>query len=186
VDRLTRWAYEAGTGDSQALDALVRATYKDVWRLCAALVDPQSADDLAQESFLRAMKALPSFRGDAQARTWLLAIARNTSLDELRSRSRRRARDSSLVQEAPFGLFPADPGGNVVVADLLGRLSAERREVLVLTQLLGLSYDEAAAVCKCPVGTVRSRVARARTDLIALLDHSGPVQRTSNQARSSL
>ena len=88
---MTRLARAAGSGDRAALAALVRATQADVWRLCAHLVDPGAADDLTQETYLRAMRPLAGFRGDASARTWLLGIARRTCADAIRSRVRGRA-----------------------------------------------------------------------------------------------
>jgi len=94
VDALTRLALAAKNGDRSALDQLVEGIYEQVWRLCARLVDDQCADDLAQETFMRAVGALPNFRGEASARTWLLAIARNTCVDELRTRNRQRRRDA--------------------------------------------------------------------------------------------
>lgn len=170
VDPLTRLAVSASRGDAEALDALVRATYAEVRRLCATLVDRQSADDLAQESFIRAMRGLSRFRGDCSARTWLTAVARHTCMDELRASDRRRRRDGS--SRAPLhDREPTTPddGEARTVEDLLGRLEPDRRAAFFLTQYLGFSYAEAAAVCECPVGTIRSRVARARSDLLALL-----------------
>jgi RNA polymerase sigma-70 factor (ECF subfamily) len=170
VDALTRLALAARTGDRAALDRLVEGAYEQVWRLCARMVDDQCADDLAQEAFLRAVRALPTFRAEASARTWLLAIARNTCMDELRTRSRRRRRDASLIggMDGREGTT-TDAGQEVGVSDMLARLAPERREAFVLTQMLGLSYNEAAEVCDCPPGTIRSRVARARGDLIAAM-----------------
>ena len=75
MDELTSLAIAAGHGDRDALARLVRQTQADVWRLCAHLVDPAAADDLTQDTYLRAIPALPRFRGDAPARAWLLAIA---------------------------------------------------------------------------------------------------------------
>ena len=167
VDALTRLARAARDGDTRALENLVDGTYDQVWRLCAALVDEQSAGDLAQETFGRAVRSLPTFRGDSSARTWLLAIARYSCVDELRSRSRRRRRDATLVsREAQV----PDASQDSVAADLLRRLEPARRTAFVLTQVLGLSYDEAAQVCGCPIGTIRSRVARARIDLLDQID----------------
>lgn len=170
MDVLTRLAQRARRGDDDALQHFVGATYDQVWRLCAAVVDEQSADDLAQETFVRAVRTLAGFRARSSARTWLLAVARNTCMDELRARSRRRRRDASL-QSAVAASSPAaaDASQLPVVADLLGRLEPERRTAFVLTQVLGLGYVEAAQVCRCPVGTIRSRVARARADLMRLL-----------------
>ena len=167
MDALTRSALAAITGDRGALEQLVEGSYDQVWRLCARLVDDQCADDLAQDTFIRAVGALPNFRGDASARTWILAIARNTCIDELRTRRRRQRRDASLgARLLVDGQAVEDIGQEVGVSDALSALAPERREAFVLTQLLGLSYREAAEVCSCPPGTIRSRVARARADLI--------------------
>lgn len=170
VDRLTRLAKAARAGDERALEAFVNAAYDQVWRLCAALVDDESSDDLAQETFVRALGALADFRGDSSARTWLLAIARYTCLDELRARTRRRRRDA-LASIRETASVP-DASQAIALSDLVCRLGPDRRAAFVLTQMLGLSYDEAAVVCECPPGTIRSRVARARADLLDLLDRS--------------
>lgn len=159
------WARAAARGDAVAFADLVRATQPDVWRACAALVDPQSADDLVQETYLRAHRALPRFAGGSSVRTWLIAIARHVCVDEIRSRSRQRR----LLAAQPPRPATVEPLGGVDLELLVGALPAERREAFVLTQLVGLSYDEAAVVCRCPVGTIRSRVARARSDLIAAM-----------------
>jgi RNA polymerase sigma-70 factor (ECF subfamily) len=144
-------------------------------------VDEQCADDLAQDAFLRAVRAMPTFRAEASARTWLLAIARNTCMDELRTRSRRRRRDAALLAGATASeLVTTGAGYEVGTADMLARLAPERREAFVLTQLLGLSYNEAAQVCGCPPGTIRSRVARARGDLITALADAGPTGRSND------
>jgi len=183
VDALTRLALAAGAGDRAALDQLIEGAYEQVWRLCARLVDEQCADDLAQDAFLRAVRAIPTFRAEASARTWLLAIARNTCMDELRTRSRRRRRDVSLADGARGRpAVTTDPGHEVGVADVLARLAPARREAFVLTQLLGLSYDEAAQVCGCPPGTIRSRVARARADLLGALSDTGPTGPSSRDS----
>ncbi len=155
-------------GAADALEELVTATYADVWRLCSALVDADLADDLAQETFLRATTALHRFRGRASRRTWIFAIARHVCMDELRGRHRRRRRDERLGA-APDPPYAADLSGEVATRELLGQLDPDRRAAFVLTQMFRLSYEDAAAVCGCPTGTIRSRVARVRDDLIALM-----------------
>ncbi len=161
------WAQAARDGDPVAVTALVRATQSDVRRLCAHLVDAASADDLAQGTYERALRALPSYQARAPFRLWLLSIARRTCADALRRRTRRRR----LLTRLQGGLEDTVPdrSGDVLVDDLLARLDPDRRAAFVLTQVLGLSYADAAAACEVPVGTIRSRVARAREDLVQAL-----------------
>lgn len=166
-------ALAAGRGDRVALDRFVRATQREVWRLVAHLANVGVADDLTQETYLRAIPALARFAGRSSARTWLLSIARRAVVDHIRAaRSRpRTARSVDWVEAADqrqVVTHRATAGFEDVVelTMLLDALDSERREALVLTQVLGLSYAEAAEVCRCPVGTVRSRVARARDDLL--------------------
>ncbi|MBM7492805.1 RNA polymerase sigma-70 factor (ECF subfamily) [Micromonospora luteifusca] len=165
-DPATEWALTARDGDPTAQAAFVRLTQVEVWRFAAALVDPDSADDLTQETYLRAFRALPAFEGRSSARTWLLGIARRACADHLRTVIRRRRLDERLAANAYTDRPHPDPAGQFGAADLVRRLSAERRAAFVLTQLLGLSYAEAAAVEGVPVGTIRSRVARARDELV--------------------
>jgi RNA polymerase sigma-70 factor (ECF subfamily) len=178
MDELTRLAHAARVGERDALHAFIDASYAEVWRLCAALVDEQAADDLAQETFVRAMRALRRFRGDSSARVWTLAIARRTCMDELRSRDRRRRRQRRLADQTVLdGAFVPDPAGDVATYELLAMVEPERRAAFVLTQLFRLSYQDAAEVCGCPSGTIRSRVARARDELIKLLDETSGTAR---------
>jgi len=166
VDELTRLLGEAQAGDSRSLEAFVRLTQPSVWRFCAHLLGPDDATDATQETYLAAWRAMPAFRGDASARTWLFAIARRTA--ERVARGRRR-----WVELADHALGPppsAHPEQAAELGDLLAGLDLDRRLALVLTQIVGLSYAEAAAVCDCPVGTIRSRVARGRKDLIERLE----------------
>jgi RNA polymerase sigma-70 factor (ECF subfamily) len=149
--------------------AFVRATQADVWRYVAHLADRAVADDLTQDTYVRALRSLRTFRGDAPARVWLLSIARRVAADHVRATRRdrdRRAADHEAADRAPLHAVTADPSTELALQDLVERLEPHRRSAFVLTQLLGLSYAEAARVCDCPVGTVRSRVARAREDLV--------------------
>ncbi|MCX4992679.1 MULTISPECIES: sigma-70 family RNA polymerase sigma factor [unclassified Streptomyces] len=173
-DSITAWALAARAGDSAAVDQFVRALHRDVVRFVAHLsADPQAADDLAQDTFLRALGSLHRFEGRSSARAWLLSIARRAVIDSLRhAAARPRSSDAADWQSAveraqPRGLPGFDDG--IALLDLLAALPDDRREAFVLTQVMGLPYAEAALVSECPVGTVRSRVARARSALIALL-----------------
>ncbi|MFF3343295.1 sigma-70 family RNA polymerase sigma factor [Streptomyces flavidovirens] len=171
---ITSWALAARSGDPEAIDRFVRALQRDVRRYVTYLsADPQAADDLTQETFLRALGSLHRFEGRSSARTWLLSIARRTVVDSLRyAAARPRLSDTddwlSAAERAQGRDTPGFDDG-VALAELLALLPDERREAFVLTQLLGLPYAEAALASGCPVGTVRSRVARARTALIELL-----------------
>ncbi|MCQ4079270.1 sigma-70 family RNA polymerase sigma factor [Streptomyces sp. RB6PN25] len=173
----TALALAARDGDPDAVERFVRATRQDVRRYVAYLsADPQAADDLTQETYLRVLRSLPRFEGRSSARTWLLSIARRTVIDRIRfAAARPRLSDTADWQLAaelaqPRGLPGFEEG--VVLAELLDALPDERREAFILTGLLGLPYAEAAAATGCPVGTVRSRVARARMSLIDAIEAS--------------
>ena len=168
-EAVTALALAAARGNERALEAFIKATQQDVWRFVTYLSDASTADDLTQETFLRAIGAIERFSGRSSARTWLLAIARRVVADHIRH-----------AQSRPRTASAADPdhflSGNrhargfedlVEVTTMIAGLTTEQREALLLTQLLGLPYADAAAVCGCPVGTIRSRVARARDALLA-------------------
>jgi RNA polymerase sigma-70 factor, ECF subfamily len=171
---VTRLALAARSGDAVAADSFVRALHRDVWRYVAWLVDdPRLADDLVQDTFLRALGSLHRFEGRSSARTWLLSIARRTVVDSLRRASARpRLADyedwQTAVERAQPRHLPGFEDG-IALTDLLAALPYERRRAFVLTQVLGMPYEEAARTLGCPIGTVRSRVARARARLVALL-----------------
>ncbi|MFJ3123045.1 sigma-70 family RNA polymerase sigma factor [Streptomyces sp. NPDC086993] len=171
----TGWALAARTGDREAADAFVRALHRDVVRYVAHLsADPQAAEDLAQDTFLRALRTLHRFEGRSSARAWLLTIARRAVVDDFRRAAARPlladTHDwrASVERAQPAGLPGFEDG--VALQELLAALPHDRRQAFVLTQLLGFSYAEAAQVTGCPIGTVRSRVARARTALTAELE----------------
>ena len=170
----TAWALAARGGDADAVEHFVRALQRDVQRYVAHLCgDPQAVDDLAQDTFLRALGSLHRFEGRSSARTWLLSIARRAVIDSYRyAAARPRLSDVldwrlAIELAQPIDLPGFDDG--VALLDLLAALPDERREAFVLTQMLGLPYAEAAEAGGCPIGTVRSRVARARATLTAQL-----------------
>ncbi|MEM9042706.1 MAG: sigma-70 family RNA polymerase sigma factor [Actinomycetota bacterium] len=174
MDRLTQLALDAATGDRDALERFVSSTQGDVWRLCRHLGDPADADDLTQEVFERAIGSIHRFRADGSARSWLLGIARRTCVDHVRRAQRRRRRDGAARAAAEvdrMAVASTDPAASgVEFVELLEQLDPDRRAAFVMTQVLGLRYDEAADALDCPIGTVRSRVARARRDLMDQLD----------------
>jgi RNA polymerase sigma-70 factor (ECF subfamily) len=177
--RITAWALAAGRGDREALSAFVQGTQRDVLRFVSHLADPGQAEDLVQETYLRAVGALPRFEATASARTWLLSIARRVAADAVRAAGRRprttAVADWDAVAERAGATRRAGDEA-VLLAQLVAALDPDRHEAFVLTQVLDLSYAEAARVCGCPIGTIRSRVARAREDLVRALDagiHTG-------------
>ncbi len=161
---MTHLAIEARSGDPRAIAAFVRATQQDVWRLCSLVGRRGEADDLTQETYLRALQALGQFRGDSPVKVWLAGIARRTCSDDFRKSYRSRRLVDRLVGEHLTGIQTADHTPSGVTA-LLDGLDHDRRTAFVMTQILGFSYTEAAAACEVPIGTIRSRVARARADL---------------------
>ncbi len=173
AEALAAHARAAAGGDEDALAEFIRHTYQPVWRYLAHMVDRQIAEDLTQETFVRAIRSLRAFRGDCTVLVWLLSIARRTAMDHFRTQGRRPNIQASL-NELPPDVHSAtpltpDPSGESDLRALIHYLDPARRAVFVLTQLLGFSYAEVAEIVGVPIGTVRSRVARAREDLAAML-----------------
>lgn len=168
-EAVTQLALAAARGNERALEAFIKATQQDVWRFVTYLSDVGNADDLTQETFLRAIGAIERFSARSSARTWLLAIARRVVADHIRHvQSRPRTAPGADPEQLRRGDRHARGFEDLVeVTTMIAGLTAEQREALLLTQLLGLPYADAAAVCGCPVGTIRSRVARARDALLA-------------------
>jgi RNA polymerase sigma-70 factor (ECF subfamily) len=155
----------AVAGDPGARTALVRETHRDVWRFCAAMGSGEDTGDLVQETYERALRALARFEGRSAIRSWLLSIARNVCADAVRRAQRRRAIEGAWTRERVH----EDHAGALELELLLDAIPPERREAFLLTQIVGLTYVEAAEVVGVPVGTIRSRVARARDDLTSNL-----------------
>jgi RNA polymerase sigma-70 factor (ECF subfamily) len=166
MDHTTVLALRAKAGDRQALEGFVAETLPDVFGLCRYLGKPSDPEDLVQETYARALGAIHRFRADGSARAWLLSIARRVCADAARREIRGRKLDERLVTELMTTAHRDSPW--VEIEDLLAALDEDRRIAFVLTQLMGLTYREAAQIVDCPVGTIRSRVARARRQLIEL------------------
>lgn len=163
-------------GDRTAFDLLVTKYQHKVFKLVSRLIsNPAEAEDVAQEAFIKAYRALKSFRGDSAFYTWLYRIAINTAKNALVSRSRRPV-DFTLDTQDPeqyelhARLKESDtPEGmllteeiRVTVQAAMQELPDDLRTAITLRELEGLSYEEIAAAMECPVGTVRSRIFRAR------------------------
>ncbi len=176
----------AQQGEGSAFSALVDKYYRKVYGLLYQMCGAIDAEDLTQEVFLRALTALRKFqfRGQASFRTWLYKIAMNTAINELRQRKRRRAwesysldknielADGSVERNVPDDAdTPQDAlergEQQAVVWRILHALPARHRQVLVLIDIEGLEYQEVAQILGCPLGTLKSRVARARSAFAA-------------------
>jgi len=166
-------------GDQQAFALLVSKYQRKVIRLIARLVrDPVEVEDVAQEAFLKAYRALPQFRGESAFYTWLYRIAVNTAKNHLVAQGRRPIPMSSFQDDDDDGEpFAADeaiadiqtPDSVLLsrqIAETVNRaieaLPAELRTAVTLREIEGLSYEEIAEAMNCPIGTVRSRIFRAR------------------------
>jgi RNA polymerase sigma-70 factor (ECF subfamily) len=170
MDHLTRLLLDAQAGDRDALERFVAETHREVVDLCRYLGDRDNADDLAQETYQRAVSSLHRYRATGPARHWLLTIARRTCADAARRRSRRRRlrqRVGELSIDEHLDRTPVTERPEI--DELLRELDDDRRAAFVLTQLHGFRYDEAAEVLGVPIGTIRSRVSRARDQLLASL-----------------
>jgi RNA polymerase sigma-70 factor (ECF subfamily) len=165
-----------GTSAKFDLQAAVPEHYDAVYRFCARRVGPELASDLTQETFLAAQRGLSSFRGDSSPRTWLLGIA----LNQCRNGLRKAMRDPAKVRLVSTPLSdrgePEEPPHETRVIDrqvleqALNRLSSEHREVVLLHEGDGLTYEEAAAVLGVPIGTVKSRLYHAFSNLRRTLE----------------
>lgn len=163
-------------GDKAAFDLLVIKYQHRIIQLVYRYVkDPSEAQDVAQESFIKAYRALGNFRGDSAFYTWLYRIAINTAKNYLVSRSRRHSdyqvdiQDAEQVENAPQLKGMETPESLLmndeivaVVKAVIEKLPEEMKTAIMLREFEGLSYEEIAQAMECPVGTVRSRIFRAR------------------------
>ncbi len=180
----------AQQGDQEAFAQLVEANQNKIYSLALRMTgNPEDAQDLAQEAFLRAWRTLPSFQGDSSFATWLYRLTSNLCIDFLRREKRRSAAapvtslDDDDDGDAPPIQVPDrrfDPHTEAerkelraAVGQALLQLSDEHRQILVLREVDGLSYAEIAQRLDTPEGTVRSRLARARLCLRNILLESG-------------
>jgi RNA polymerase sigma-70 factor (ECF subfamily) len=174
----------AQRGDRRAFELLVMKYQRKLTRLLSRLVrDPAEVEDVTQEAFIKAYRALPGFRGDSAFYTWLYRIGINTAKNYLVALGRRAPTSTSFDNEEAEGFEEADalrdtstPEGEAIgkeIATTVNRameaLPEDLRTAITLREIEGLSYEEIANVMNCPIGTVRSRIFRAREAIAAEL-----------------
>lgn len=174
----------AQKGEQKAFDTLVAKYQRKLGRLLARFIrDPAEVEDVTQEAFIKAYRALPSFRGDSAFYTWLYRIGINTAKNYLVAQGRRAPTSTSFDSEeaesfedadqlrdinTPESLLHSKQIGETVNA-AMEALPEELRTAIVLREIEGLSYEEIASIMDCPIGTVRSRIFRAREAVAARL-----------------
>lgn len=164
-------------GDKHAFDLLVTKYQRKLGRLLSRFIrDPTEVEDVTQEAFIKAYRALPGFRGDSAFYTWLYRIGINTAKNHLVAMGRRAPTSTGMDAEEAESLESGDqlrdlntPENQMMsrqvgetVNQTLQELPEELRTAITLREIEGLSYEEIATVMQCPVGTVRSRIFRAR------------------------
>jgi RNA polymerase sigma-70 factor, ECF subfamily len=179
VDRdLDRQLVErAQRGDKQAFELLVSKYQRKLARLLARFIrDPAEVEDVAQEAFIKAYRALPSFRGDSAFYTWLYRIGINTAKNYLVAMGRRAPTATEFDSEEAEGFEDGEHLRDIntpesvlmsneiarTVNDTMEQLPEELRNAITLREIEGLSYEDIATIMNCPIGTVRSRIFRAR------------------------
>ncbi len=188
VDRAQR-------GDKQAFDLLVSKYQRKLARLLSRFIrDPAEIEDVTQEAFIKAYRALPSFRGDSAFYTWLYRIGINTAKNYLVSLGRRAPTTTEFNSEEAETFEDAEHLRDVntpenelmsrqiaeTVNDTLGALPEELRSAITLREIEGLSYEDIASIMNCPIGTVRSRIFRARE---AIAERLRPLLGTTKDKR---
>ncbi len=174
----------AQRGDQKAVDSILRQHYDIVRAVCHRIViNSDDADDATQMALIAIVRALPSFDGRSKFSTWVYRIATNAALDEVR-RIRRRAIPHD--EQTFSGLPVADASGAVdaqlAVSAALSKVPEEFRVVLVLRHIADLEYDEIAVILDIPVGTVRSRLSRGRSQLSEILGNpDSPSERQTKE-----
>ena len=182
-------------GDKHAFDLLVSKYQRKLGRLISRFVrDTAEAEDVTQDAFIKAYRALPGFRGESAFYTWLYRIGINTAKNYLLASKRRAptstsfdAEESESFEEASLLREVNTPENELMSKQVVGvvqaslqQLPEDLRSALMLREIEGLSYEEIASVMNCPIGTVRSRIFRARE---AIAENLRPLLETSKGKR---
>jgi RNA polymerase sigma-70 factor, ECF subfamily len=185
----------AQRGDKHAFELLVSKYQRKLIRLLGRFVrDPFEVEDVAQEAFIKAYRALPSFRGDSAFYTWLYRIGINTAKNYLVALGRRAPTTTGFDSEDAESFDDGEQLRDIntpesvlmskeiahTVSDTMEQLPEELRDAIALREIEGLSYEEIATIMNCPIGTVRSRIFRARE---AIADRLRPLLETPKDKR---
>jgi len=193
IDRLL--VERAQRGDKQAFGLLVQKYQRKLARLLSRFIrDPTEVEDVAQEAFVKAYRALPAFRGDSAFYTWLYRIGINTAKNYLMAMGRRAPTSTALEAEEAEGFDEGEQLRDIntpesvllskeiaqTVNATIEKLPEELRSAIQLREIEGMSYEDIAKVMDCPIGTVRSRIFRARE---AIAEQLRPLLDTQNEKR---
>ena len=164
----------AQAGDLRAFESLVRAYQSDVWRFAYHLTRNASmAEDVTQEAFFRAYRAIGSYRGTARFSSWLLRIVRNCAIDayrKTRKESVMSAEDQATGGNLSSVVDPPDSVERTRINEAIRHLPMPLREPFVVIEILGFTYEEASAILETRIGTIKSRMHRARAALMVALE----------------
>ena len=160
----------AVSGDRSALRSIYEATSDRVFRLMVRMVGQQDADDLTQQTFVRAFTKLDQFSGESKFETWLYRLATNEALQHLRREKHRRTKELVVEPTVQQTDHVEQDERAAMVRTALDQLDPELRAIFTLKEESGLSYQEIAATLGIPEGTVGSRLNRARRELRKLID----------------
>lgn len=185
----------AQKGDKRAFELLVEKYQRKLARLLSRFVrDPSEVEDVTQEAFIKAYRALPAFRGDSAFYTWLYRIGINTAKNYLMALGRRAPTSTEIEAEEAEGFEEADqlrdintPESMLLSNEIAATVNAtidglpeELRTAIQLREIEGMSYEDIARIMDCPIGTVRSRIFRARE---AIAERLRPLLDTSKDKR---
>ena len=185
-------------GDVNAFETLVREYEKNVYNIALRMVNnSEDASDMTQEAFIKAYNSLPNFRGDSKFSVWLYRIVSNVCLDFLRSKSRKPTLSLSMEdhdgEETQLDIADESQSPELLLERSLTRDAVRRgldalppdyRQILLLREIQGLSYDEISLALDLEVGTVKSRIFRARKKLCAFLIDDGNIPDLTSSGKS--
>ena len=164
-------------GDMGAFEELFSSNYTRIYNLCYRMMrSPQDAEDMLQETMLKAWRKLKSFRQSSSFSTWLHRIAVNTCLDEIRRKKDKKTSIEEMqeygrqIEDTASASFDQRAADRQALEEALSKLKERDRVIIVLRDVQGYSYEELSEILECPMGTVRSRLSRARSAMVKIIN----------------